>query len=205
MAGAFVHHVRVRFSETDAMGVVHHGAYPLYLETARVELLRAAGHPYHRLRAEGIDLAVVDLAIRYHRPLTFDDDVRVAVTVTEASRASFTLDYDLSVGGHRCATARTRHAAVDTDGRPRRLPRWIADLAGDPGATPSGPSGPTLAGPGTPTGPGAPASPGAPAGCRTPAGPGTPTAIGVHDAAHGAAHAGSTGPLDPVDSEASQD
>ena len=72
-AYAFSHRVRVRFAETDAMGVVHHGAYLLYLEAARVEYLRAIGHPYLEVRAAGIDFAVLEVAVQYLTPLRFDD------------------------------------------------------------------------------------------------------------------------------------
>jgi len=56
----FHHTVRVRFAETDAMGIVHHSRYLPYLEAARVEFLREAGHPYDRLRDDGVDFAVVE-------------------------------------------------------------------------------------------------------------------------------------------------
>lgn len=125
----FVHRLRARFAETDAMGVVHHGSYVLYLEAARVEYLRACGHPYESIRAGGIDFAVVEITVRYERPVRFDDVVAVAVTVPAASRAWFEMAYELTVGATRCATARSRHAAVGPDGRPRRLPPWVADLA----------------------------------------------------------------------------
>lgn len=111
------------------MGVVHHGSYPLYLESARVEYLRACGHPYESVRATGVDFAVVELTVRYERPIRFDDLVAVTVTVPVASRATFEMAYEVSVGGVRCATGRSRHAAVGPDGRPKRMPQWVADLA----------------------------------------------------------------------------
>lgn len=140
-ATAYAHRLRARFAETDAMGVVHHASYPAWLEVARVELLRASGHPYTEVRAGGIDFAVVDLNLHYERPVHFDDEVIVTVWFAGASRASFELRYELRVGAERCVTASTRHAAVGLDGRPRRLPRWVTELAGDatpaiaPGAT----------------------------------------------------------------------
>ncbi len=138
-AGAFAHRLRARFAETDAMGVVHHASYPAWLEAARVDLLRAAGHPYGDVRATGIDFAVVELTVRYERPVRFDDDVTVLVWLRSASRAAFDLAYEVRVGGERCATAATRHAAVGADGRPRRLPRWIVDV-GLGEAPPDGPA-----------------------------------------------------------------
>lgn len=145
----FVHTLRARFAETDAMGVVHHGAYPLYLESARVEYLRSLGQPYGVIRAAGIDFAVVELVVGYRRPIRFDDLVSVAVTVSSVTRATFDMAYELSVEGSSCATARTRHAAVGPDGRPRRLPAWVVDMArAAPGLLPGAPvPGTATAGP----------------------------------------------------------
>src|SRR3954469_13087035 len=69
----FRHGVRVRFAETDAMGVLHHAAYVPYLEEARVEYLRALGRPYPAIRAEGYDLAVLELVVQYRRSARFDE------------------------------------------------------------------------------------------------------------------------------------
>lgn len=137
----FTHLLRARFAETDAMGVIHHGAYLSYLEAARVELLRSLGHPYDQIRASGTDFAVVDLQVHYERPIVFDDEVAVEVWLRTSSRASFEIAYELRVAGRRCATALTRHAAVARDGRPRRLPAWIATLLASEPAT-SEPSAP---------------------------------------------------------------
>jgi len=130
-AGAygFCHRVRVRFAETDAMGVVHHAAYLPYLEVARVELLRAAGHPFDEIRATGVELPVAEVAVRYLRPLYFDDEVDVHLRVAHAKGATFELGYLLSVGGEPRATAVTLHAVVGPTGRPVRCPPWLAALA----------------------------------------------------------------------------
>jgi len=121
--------LRARFVETDAMGVVHHASFLSWLEVARVELLRAAGHPYDEVRASGIDFAVVDVRVHYERPVKFDDEVAIEVRLGDVTKAAFVLDYVVRVGASRCATAATRHAALGTDGRPRRLPPWLAGLA----------------------------------------------------------------------------
>jgi len=126
----FTHRLRARFAETDAMGVIHHAAYLGYLEAARVELLRAVGHPYDAVRASGIDFAVVDVHVHYKRPVVFDDQVSVDLWVCGASRAAFEIAYVVRVGDQQCATAVTRHAAVGPDGHPRRLPAWVSELAG---------------------------------------------------------------------------
>ena len=73
----FHHQVRVRFAETDAMGVVHHAAYLPYLEEARVAWLREIGHPYDSVRAEGVDFGVLEAFVQYRRALRFDEVVDV--------------------------------------------------------------------------------------------------------------------------------
>lgn len=124
----FLHRLRVRFAETDAMGIVHHSSYLLYLEEARVEYLRAVGHPYDGLRSEGIDFAVVGVDVRYLRPLYFDDAVEIDLVLAEAKGASFGIDYTLRRGDEVVARARTTHGAIAANRRPRRLPPWMIEL-----------------------------------------------------------------------------
>jgi acyl-CoA thioester hydrolase len=122
--------LRVRFAETDAMGVAHHAAYLPYLETARVEYLRALGHPYGELRdRDRLEFAVVGVDLRYHAPLRFDDAFTVTCALAERGRATFSLAYRVELGGLLVLSGRTRHAVLDRDtGSPRRLPAWLATL-----------------------------------------------------------------------------
>jgi len=124
----FRHDIRVRFAETDAMGIVHHSRYLPYLEEARVEYLRSIGHPYDAERSEGVDYAVLEAHLAYRQPLHFDDVVTVHLRVTSATRASFTIQYLLTVDGAVTSTATTVHACVNDKGRPVRLPRWLSEL-----------------------------------------------------------------------------
>lgn len=125
---SFRHAVRVRFAETDAMGVLHHAAYVPYLEEARVEYLRALGHPYPEIRAEGYDLAVLELAVQYRRSARFDEVVEVHTRVSSFRGASFQMDYLLTVDGDVCALAATVHGVVDPNGRATRAPTWMKEL-----------------------------------------------------------------------------
>ena len=135
----FAHRLRVRFCETDAMGVVHHASYLAYLEETRVEYLRAIGRPYDRLRAEGVEFPVVEVALRYRRPLRFDDVVDVAVMVGAAGAATFQMNYLVSCGGETSAAGVTVHGVVDGRGRPTRLPAWLRELVVEgPGTTTAG-------------------------------------------------------------------
>jgi acyl-CoA thioester hydrolase len=125
---SFVHPVRTRFVETDAMGIIHHSAYAPYLEEARAALLRNHGHPYEQVRADGMDFAVLELYVRYQRPLHFDEVVDVHVTLGNLTRATFQVGYLLTVGAERRATAVTVHGAVDAEGKGQRVPLWMRAL-----------------------------------------------------------------------------
>ena len=124
----FSHRVRVRFSETDAMGIVHHSRYLPYLESTRVEYLRHIGHPYTENQAAGIDYAVLEQWIQYVRPLRFDDEVDVHMVVAGATRTTFEIAYLLTVGNEVRSIAVTVHGAVTSTGRPTRLPAWLAEM-----------------------------------------------------------------------------
>ncbi len=126
----FVHRLRTRFAETDAMGIIHHSAYIPYLEEARAAMLSAAGHPYDRVRADGVDFAVLELYVRYRQPLRFGDEVDIHLSVGELTRTTFQVGYLLQVAGETRSSAVTVHAAVDAEGRPLRMPLWLAELVG---------------------------------------------------------------------------
>jgi acyl-CoA thioester hydrolase len=135
---AFVHRLRTRFAETDAMGVIHHAAYLPYLEEARVEYLRAIGHPYDAVRAgdgedgaSGREFPVLEASVHYRQPLRFDEAVDVSLIVGAVTRTTFQIAYLLSVDGEPRATAVTVHGCVDGRGRPARLPAWVGESAGE--------------------------------------------------------------------------
>ena len=124
----FSHQLRVRFAETDAMGIVHHSRYLPMLEEARVAYLRHIGHPYAEIRAEGIEMNVLEAWCQYRKPLEFDDVVDVHVDLASVERASFQMGYLLTVDGEVRATGVTAHGAVTPEGRPVRLPAWLREL-----------------------------------------------------------------------------
>jgi acyl-CoA thioester hydrolase len=132
-AYAFVHRIRVRFSETDAMGIVHHSRYLPYLEEARVAYLRHLGHPYSEMRKEGVDHAVLECFVQYRSPLRFDEELDVHLVLATVTRATFQIAYLVTVAGDARATAVTAHGCVNAAGRPVRMPAWLAGLAVRPG------------------------------------------------------------------------
>ena len=123
--------LRVRFGETDAMGVANNDLYLQYFEVGRIEHLRAMGHSYAEVHDGGIDMVVVEASIRYLRPLRFDTEVTVETSIEEIGRASFRFAYRLTAGGalrDRLHPPRVRGPADDAaDARPgladRRLSR----------------------------------------------------------------------------------
>jgi acyl-CoA thioester hydrolase len=128
----FHHRIRVRFAETDAMGIVHHSRYLLYMEETRVEYLRHLGHPYAATRLEGFDYAVIECFVQYRHPLRFDEQVDVHLRLASGTRTSFQMSYLMTVedgqGPMVRASAVTVHGCTTMAGRPTRLPAWLADL-----------------------------------------------------------------------------
>jgi acyl-CoA thioester hydrolase len=137
VGAAFTHTVKARFAETDAMGVIHHAAFLPWLEESRVAWLRHAGHPYQDVRASGHDLAVIEVALRYRRPVRFDDVVTIGLVLGCVTEATFQVAYLLRRDSDTVAEGVTVHASLDpASGRPRRLPAWLGDMARAAPSTP---------------------------------------------------------------------
>ena len=122
--------LRVRFAETDAMGVVHHAAYLPYLEAARVEYLRAIGHPYDAVRElDRVDFVVTGVRLDYLAPALFDEQLAIGVGLKSFSKVRFTMRYRIDRAETPIARGETLHAVLDrTTGRPSRVPCWFEDV-----------------------------------------------------------------------------
>jgi acyl-CoA thioester hydrolase len=116
--------VRVRYAETDRMGVVYYANYFVWFEVARADLLRTRGWTYREMEETGVQLPVIEAQCDYRRPARYDDEIEVRTEgrVTSPVRMEFT--YEVSVKGQPelAASGRTVHAALGRDGRPCRLP-----------------------------------------------------------------------------------
>lgn len=117
--------LRVGYSETDQMGVVHHSRYLVWFEIGRTELMRDAGCAYSQMEQQGIRMPVVEVACKYVSPARYDDLIEVETRLDEINRASVRFAYKVvrKTDGRLVATGSTRHAATDPDGVPKRLPR----------------------------------------------------------------------------------
>jgi acyl-CoA thioester hydrolase len=122
--------VRVRYADTDAMGVVYHGNFLAFFETGRVEAMRQIGVSYAEVVRRGMHLVVVSASVRYRRSAIFDDVLLVSARVSQKRGATFWFDYDVlrESDDALIASGRSEHACVDaTTMRPTRLPQWLSD------------------------------------------------------------------------------
>jgi acyl-CoA thioester hydrolase len=119
--------VRVRYAETDQMGVAYHGNYFTWFEVGRTDLLRTFGLTYRDLEREGVRLPVIEAQARFLRPAFYDDLLDIRTRVASLSGARIAFDYEVRREGAETplATGSTAHAAVDPDGRARRLPEQV--------------------------------------------------------------------------------
>jgi acyl-CoA thioester hydrolase len=116
--------LRVRYAETDRMGVVYHSNYLIWCEIGRTEHMRHFGLPYRAMEEQGLSLAVAEASIRYQKPARYDDLIRVETTLANVSSRTVTFDYSiLNADSHdRLATARTTLVSLDASGRVVALP-----------------------------------------------------------------------------------
>jgi acyl-CoA thioester hydrolase len=122
--------IRVRYAETDQMGVVYHANYFVWFEVGRTGLLRDSGWSYREMEAEGVGLPVIEAHCDYRQPARYDDEIEVRTkgTLVSPVRVEFIYDIVRSIDGASLATGRTVHAALDREGRPCRLPQRITAL-----------------------------------------------------------------------------
>jgi acyl-CoA thioester hydrolase len=133
--------VRVRYAETDQMGVVYYANYLVWMEVARMEWCRARGVDYRQMeREEGVGLAVAEASCRYRSPARFDDEVAIRVWVEEANSRVVTFHYEMRVAGddRLVATGETRHVFVDAAMRKARCPVRYRAMFGMGGDGPAG-------------------------------------------------------------------
>jgi acyl-CoA thioester hydrolase len=121
--------VRVRYAETDQMGVVYYANYFVWFEVARADLLRTLGWSYREMEDTGVLLPVIEAHCEYKRPARYDDEIEVRTSGRLASPARMEFDYEVVVTGPRALAAigRTAHAATTREGRPCRLPDRIRE------------------------------------------------------------------------------
>ena len=122
--------LRVRYGETDQMGVVYHPEYLVWCEMGRTEYMRQLGTPYATLEQRGTRLVVADASLRYHAPARYDDIIRVETTLRDVRSRALTFDYLIchADNGERLVTASTLLVALDANDRPTMIPADVRQL-----------------------------------------------------------------------------
>ena len=121
--------IRIRYKDTDRLGVVYYGNYLTFFEVGRAELMRSLGMPYSKLEAEGLSLVVTEAAAKYHGNVGYDALIAVKTAVSEARGARVRFEYRvLSEEGSLLVTGHTVHACVNPGKKPCRIPSELKAL-----------------------------------------------------------------------------
>jgi acyl-CoA thioester hydrolase len=121
--------VRVRYAETDQMGVVYHSNYLIWFEVGRVELIRQLGLSYKQMEEEGCGIAVVDVHVRYKAPARYDDELMIETRLLAARGAVVRFGYRILriTDGLLLCEGETMHVVVGVDMKKRSLPPKYAE------------------------------------------------------------------------------
>jgi acyl-CoA thioester hydrolase len=121
---------RVRYADTDQMGVAYYGNYLRWFEVGRAEMLRSLGMSYREVEESGVRLPVVEVCCRYVRPARYDDLLAVETVVRHLGRASVRFEYQVvrAEDGEELARGMTEHCFLDPAGRPIRPPAFLARM-----------------------------------------------------------------------------
>ena len=122
--------IRVRYAETDKMGVVYYANYLVWFEVARTDWLRATGWTYRAMEQEGFGLPVIEAHCEYKCSARYDDEIAIATTARLVSPVRLAFEYTVTrdADGALVATGHTVHATIDASGRPVRLPARVKEL-----------------------------------------------------------------------------
>ena len=129
-AAPVISRVRVRYADTDQMGVAYYANYFIWFEVGRTDLLRSTGWSYQAMERDGWSLPVIEARCEYRRPARYDDELEVRTRGLAVTPVRIRFDYQIVRAGESdvLASGHTVHAALATGGRPRRLPRRVAEL-----------------------------------------------------------------------------
>jgi acyl-CoA thioester hydrolase len=115
--------IRVRYKDTDRMGVVYYGNYLTFFEVGRAEYMRAVGYPYSELEGKGSALAVIEASAKYMANVGYDEVIHVKTCVAEIGRVRLRFDYEIySENNTLLVTGFTVHACINNDKKPVRIP-----------------------------------------------------------------------------------
>ncbi|MDO3678964.1 acyl-CoA thioesterase [Paenibacillus ehimensis] len=122
------HTLRVRYQETDQMGVVYHANYLNWFEVGRTELIRELGMPYQTLEARGLLLPVIEADLKFRSPSRYDDLVTIDTKVIDATNLRIRFAYEIKRGEELLVSGGTHHVWLNRDWKPVRIDREAPDL-----------------------------------------------------------------------------
>jgi len=121
---------RVRYAETDQMGVVYYANYLVWFEIGRTDWLRTMGWSYREIEADGVQLPVIEATCEYRQGARYDDQIEIRTRAAVLSPVRIRFDYEVVRQADQVvlAAGHTIHATIDRDGRPVRMPKRIEEL-----------------------------------------------------------------------------
>jgi acyl-CoA thioester hydrolase len=123
--------IRVRYADTDTMGVVYYGTYPIYFEVGRAEYMRAKGCTYKEFESTGFHLVVVSMEAKYHSNATYDDLVTVRTSISELKSRGLTFHYEIFRDGALIVEGKTRHICTNSDKKTVVMPQSLFEILKD--------------------------------------------------------------------------
>ncbi len=117
--------IRVRYAETDRMGLLHHANYFVYFEMGRTELGRQRGLSYREIEDSGLYLVIIDVGCKFKRPAYYDDVLTLRTSVAKVTHVKIVHHYQLLRDGVLLAEGHSTLACVDKEGKPTALPESL--------------------------------------------------------------------------------
>jgi acyl-CoA thioester hydrolase len=120
--------IRVRYADTDKMGVVYYGTYPVYFEMARSEYMRTKGFTYKEFEKQGYFLVVVDMAAKYHGNAGYDDLLTVKTSIPELKSRGLTFRYEVFKDDTLLVEGHTKHFCINSDKKTVAIPGHLLQI-----------------------------------------------------------------------------
>jgi len=123
--------ISVRYADTDTMGVVYYGTYPIYFEVGRAVYMRAKGCTYKEFESTGFHLVVVSMEAKYHGNATYDDLITVRTSISELKSRGLTFHYEIFRDGALIVEGKTRHICTNSDKKTVVMPQSLFEILKD--------------------------------------------------------------------------
>lgn len=124
----FEHEIRVRYQETDQMGVVYHANYLNWFEIGRTELIRSLGMPYHKIEEHGLLLPVIDAELKFRVPAKYDDLLTIRTRIEDYTHLRMQFTSEIRRGEELLVSGGTRHVWVNKEWKPTRIDKAAPEL-----------------------------------------------------------------------------